>query len=50
MPDTRTVDTSDEYVVDYWMQELKTTKVKLLAAVAAAGDSIEAVKRQLKRG
>lgn len=47
--DTRTVDTSDDYAVDYWTQELNTTKVKLLAAVAEAGDSFEAVKRHLKK-
>lgn len=46
---TRSVDTSDDYAVDYWTQELKTTKVKLLAAVAEVGDSFEAVKRQLKK-
>ncbi|MDB5004440.1 MAG: hypothetical protein JWQ34_2665 [Mucilaginibacter sp.] len=47
--DTRSVDTSDDYAVEYWTQELNTTKVKLLAAVAEAGDSFEAVKRQLKK-
>jgi len=47
--DTRSVDTNDDYVVDYWIKELNTTKVKLLAAVAAVGDSFEAVKRQLKK-
>jgi hypothetical protein len=47
--DTRTVDVSDDYAVDYWTRELNTTKVKLLAAVAEAGDSFEAVKRQLKK-
>ena len=44
MPDTRSIDTSDDYAVGYWMQELNTTKVKLLAAVAEVGDSFEAVK------
>ncbi len=47
--DTRTIDISDEYAVDYWVQELKTTKTKLLAAVAEAGDAFEAVNRQLKK-
>jgi hypothetical protein len=47
--DTRTVDTSDDYTVEYWIRELNTSKVKLLAAVAEVGDSFEAVKRQLKR-
>lgn len=47
--DTRTVDTSDDYAMESWIQELKTTKVKLLAAVAEAGDAFEAVKRQLKK-
>jgi hypothetical protein len=47
--DTRTVDTSDDYAVDYWTQELNTTKSKLLAAVAEVGDAFEAVKRQLKK-
>jgi hypothetical protein len=47
--DTRTVDTSDDYAIDYWVQELNTTKVKLLAAVSEVGDSFEAVKRQLRR-
>jgi hypothetical protein len=47
--DTRTVDTDDDYAVEYWIQELSTTKVKLIAAVAEVGDSFEAVKRQLKK-
>jgi hypothetical protein len=47
--DTRTVDTNDDYSLHYWIQELNTTKVKLLTAVAAVGDSYEAVKRQLKK-
>lgn len=47
--DTRSVDMNDDYTVDYWIQELNTTKVKLLAAVAEVGDSFEAVKRQLKK-
>jgi hypothetical protein len=47
--DTRTVDTGDDYTVDYWTQELKTTKSKLLAAVVEAGNDFEAVKRQLKK-
>ena len=47
--DTRTVDTNDDYTVDYWTQELNTTKGKLLAAVAEVGDAFEAVKRQLKK-
>jgi len=47
--DTRTIDMSDDYVVDYWMQELKTTKVKLLAAVAEVGDAFDAVKRHLRK-
>jgi hypothetical protein len=47
--DSRSVDTSDDYAIDYWIQELNTTKAKLLAAVAEVGDSFEAVKRQLKR-
>ncbi|WP_295799575.1 DUF3606 domain-containing protein [Mucilaginibacter sp.] len=49
MPDTRSIDISDDYAVGYWMQELNTTKVKLLAAVAEVGDSFEAVKKQLKK-
>jgi hypothetical protein len=47
--DTRSVDTSDDYAVDYWTQELNTTKTKLLAAVVEVGDSLEAVKKQLKK-
>ncbi len=47
--DTRSIDTSDDYTVVYWMQELNTTKLKLLAAVAEVGDSFEAVKKQLKK-
>jgi hypothetical protein len=47
--DTRTVDTSDDYAVDYWMRELNTTKSKLLAAVNEVGSAFEAVKRQLKK-
>jgi hypothetical protein len=47
--DTRSVDINDDYAVDYWTQELNTTKSKLLAAVAEVGDAFEAVKRQLKK-
>jgi hypothetical protein len=47
--DTRSVDTSDDYAIDYWLQELKTTKNKLFAAVAEVGDDFEAVKKQLKK-
>ena len=47
--DTRTVDTSDDYAMDYWAQQLNTTKAKLLAAVAEAGDTYEAVKKHLKK-
>lgn len=47
--DTRTVDVADDYAIDYWVQELSTTKSKLLAAVAEVGDSFEAVKRHLKK-
>ena len=47
--DTRSVDVVDDYTVDYWTHELKTTKSKLLAAVAEVGDNFEAVKRQLKK-
>jgi hypothetical protein len=46
LADTRSVDTNDDYAVDYWTQELNTTKGKLLAAVAEVGDSFEAVKGQ----
>jgi hypothetical protein len=46
--DTRTVDIADEYAIDYWIKELNTTKPKLLAAVAAVGDSFTAVRRRLK--
>jgi hypothetical protein len=49
MPDTRSIDTTDDYAVVYWMQELNTTKLKLVAAVAEVGDSFEAVKKQLKK-
>lgn len=47
--DTRSVSTDDDYVVEYWTQELNTTKSKLLAAVTAVGDSFEAVKKQLRK-
>jgi hypothetical protein len=47
--DNRSVDTGDDYAIDYWLQELKTTKNKLLAAVAEVGDDFETVKRQLKK-
>lgn len=49
MHDTRTVDVADDYAIDYWTQELNTTKGKLLAAVAEVGDSFEDVKRHLKK-
>ena len=47
--DNRTVDTSDDYAMDYWAQQLNTTKAKLLAAVAEAGDDFAAVKKHLKK-
>lgn len=47
--DSRTVDTDDDYTVDYWVKELNTTKSKLIAAVAEAGNSFEAVKKQLRK-
>lgn len=49
LADGRTVDTSDDYAMDYWTRELNTTKVKLLAAVAEVGDSCDLVKKQLKK-
>ncbi len=49
VPDTRTVDVADDYAIDYWTQELNTTKSKLLAAVAEVGDSFEAIKKHLKK-
>jgi Protein of unknown function (DUF3606) len=45
----RRVDTDDDYAINYWVQELNTTKTKLIAAVAEVGDSFEAVKRQLMK-
>jgi hypothetical protein len=47
--DSRSVDISDDYAIDYWILELNTTKTKLLAAVAEVGDAIAAVKKQLRR-
>lgn len=47
--DTRTVDTGDDYAIDYWVAQLSTTKSKLLAAVAEVGDDFAAVKKQLKK-
>jgi hypothetical protein len=43
------VSTVDDYTVEYWTQELNTTKSKLLAAITAVGDSFEAVKKQLRK-
>lgn len=47
--DSRSVDISDDYAINYWILELNTTKTKLLAAVAEVGDAIAAVKKQLRR-
>jgi len=47
--DNRTVDTGDDYAVEYWTAELNTTKTKLLAAVAEVGDAYENVKKQLRK-
>lgn len=47
--DMRSIDTGDDYAVEYWTRELNTTKSKLLAAVAEVGDSFDAVKKQLKK-
>ena len=47
--DTRSVSTDDDYAVEYWTQELNTTKSKLLAAVTAVGDSFDAVKKHLRK-
>ena len=45
----RTIDTNDDYTINYWIKELNTTKSKLLAAVAEAGTDSEAVKKQLRK-
>ena len=47
--DSRSVDITDDYSIDYWTNELNTSKVKLLAAVAEVGNTFEAVKRQLRK-
>lgn len=47
--DMRTVDLTDDYTVEYWTQELRTTKAKITAAIVEVGDVCEAVKKQLKR-
>lgn len=45
----RSIDTGDDYAVEYWTLELNTTKSKLLAAVAEVGDSFDAVKKRLRK-
>lgn len=47
--DTRTIDTGDDYAIAYWIEELKTTKTKLLVAVGEVGNSFVDVKKQLKK-
>ena len=47
--DMRSIDTGDDYAVEYWTLELNTTKSKLLAAVAEVGDSFDAVKKRLRK-
>ena len=47
--DNRSVDLSDDHLIEYWTQELKATKSKLLAAIAEVGDQCQAVKKQLKK-
>ncbi|RWY55932.1 DUF3606 domain-containing protein [Mucilaginibacter gilvus] len=49
MKDNRSVDISDDYAIDFWTLELKTTKSKLLAAVAEVGDAFNAVKKQHRK-
>ena len=47
--DTRSVDLSDDHMVEYWTNELKATKTRLLAAIAEVGDECRAVKKHLKK-
>jgi hypothetical protein len=47
--DNRSIDLSDDHLIEYWTGEIKATKSKLLAAIAEVGDQCKLVKKQLKR-
>jgi hypothetical protein len=47
--DTRSVDTSDDYALEFWVKELNVSRAKLLAAVLVAGTSVPDVKKELKK-
>jgi hypothetical protein len=47
--DNRSVDINDEYALDFWSKELGVTRVRLQAAVRAAGTSVPDVKRELTK-
>jgi len=48
LPDTRSIDTNDEYALEFWAGEFNVTLTKLKAAVVAAGTNAPDVKRCAK--
>lgn len=42
-----TINVEDPFAVRYWARQLRITEVELRAAIAAAGNSIDAVRRHV---
>lgn len=47
--DGRIINIDDDYDIDYWITQLKTTKQKLQNAVKVAVTAVEDVKKELKK-
>jgi len=46
-PDSKLINTSESYEVEYWSKKFGVTTEQLKAAVKAVGNSVAAVKKQL---
>jgi hypothetical protein len=46
-PDTKLINTSENYEVEYWSKEFGVSAEQLRAAVKAVGNSVAAVKKHL---
>jgi len=48
-PESRSIDISDDYALDYWAKELNVTQARLKNAVLVVGTAAIDVKRVLKK-
>lgn len=48
-PETRSIDISDEYALDYWARELNVSHTKLRNAVLRVGCALIDVIKELKK-